>query len=63
MRFLGEDSDIDLETEAPEFSTWRWAAIDQLPRLIVPFKRGLYRQVLEEFAALLDPKPSGPGSQ
>ncbi len=59
MRFLGTDSDIDLETESPEFTTWRWAACDQLPSLIVPFKRQLYREVLEEFAGLLAPGPAG----
>jgi len=59
MRFLGVDSDIDLETESPEFTTWRWAASDQLPSLIVPFKRQLYRDVLEEFASMLVPGPRG----
>ena len=53
LRFLGRDSDIDLETEHPEFSAWRWAPAEQLPALIVPFKREVYRQVLEEFAPLL----------
>ncbi len=55
MRFLGQDSDIDLAAGSPEFSTWRWAACEQLPSLIVPFKRQLYRDVLEEFAGLLAP--------
>jgi len=53
MRFLGEDRDIDLATHHPEFSAWRWAAPADLPRLIVPFKRQLYQDVLKEFAALL----------
>lgn len=59
MRFLGQDSDIDLETESPEFTAWRWAACEQLPSLIVPFKRQLYREVLEEFAGLLALGPKG----
>ena len=53
MRFLGEDADIDIETEEPEFSDWQWAAPERLPELIVHFKRDLYRRVLEEFRPLL----------
>lgn len=53
MEFLGEDGDIDIATENPEFSTWKWVAAREVPDLIVPFKRDLYRQVLSEFAPLL----------
>lgn len=49
-RFLGSDEDVVLETEHPEFSAWRWVGPDQVIDLIVPFKRDLYRQVLDEFA-------------
>lgn len=52
MRFLGSDADIDLATTHPEFDAWRWVLPDDLPRLIVPFKRPLYLDVLEEFRAL-----------
>ncbi|MGE5146638.1 MAG: RNA pyrophosphohydrolase, partial [Candidatus Eiseniibacteriota bacterium] len=48
-RFTGTDADIDLETEHPEFLAWRWAALDDLPDLIVPFKRQLYRDLVAEF--------------
>jgi len=50
MRFTGRDADIDLATEHPEFRTWKWVGPAELPRLIVPFKRQLYLEVLEEFA-------------
>ncbi len=52
MRFLGEDGEIDLDTHHPEFNAWRWAEADQVPVLIVPFKRALYVDVLREFAGL-----------
>lgn len=48
-RFLGEDDDIDLDNEDPEFCDWRWEDIDRLPELIVDFKRPLYEQVLATF--------------
>lgn len=53
LRFLGEDGDIDIATEHPEFRVWRWADPAELPELIVPFKRALYEQVLEVFAPYL----------
>ena len=55
MRFTGEDSDIRLDTHHPEFSAWRWVAPAELPRLIVPFKRQLYLDILKEFSALVAP--------
>jgi putative (di)nucleoside polyphosphate hydrolase len=54
LRFLGTDADVDLETDHPEFSAWRWVPPDRLVDLIVPFKRTLYRMVLKEFAPSLD---------
>ena len=53
MRFVGRDSDIDIATKHPEFQAWRWARARELPGLIVPFKRDVYRAVLEEFADLV----------
>jgi len=53
MRFTGTDRDIDIATEHPEFSDWKWTAPATLPDLIVPFKRALYRALLDEFKAVL----------
>jgi putative (di)nucleoside polyphosphate hydrolase len=53
MRFTGSDRDIALDTHHPEFDAWKWVAPAELPQLIVPFKRQLYRDVLAQFAALL----------
>jgi putative (di)nucleoside polyphosphate hydrolase len=48
MRFEGADSDINIATEHPEFSAWKWVAVEQLAALIVPFKRQLYLDLLQE---------------
>lgn len=53
MRFLGEDGDVNIETSHAEFSAWRWADPEELPGLAVPFKRRIYRAVLDEFAELI----------
>jgi len=52
-RFLGTDADIKLATEHPEFRAYRWVEPHRLPDLIVPFKRGLDREVLDAFAEWL----------
>lgn len=53
MRFLGQDKDIDIETETPEFRAWRWADLEELPAMIVPFKRALYERLVAEFRHLI----------
>ncbi|MEE4290080.1 MAG: RNA pyrophosphohydrolase [Erythrobacter sp.] len=53
-RFLGTDADIDLEAhDPPEFNAWRWVEPQQLPELIVPFKRAVYAALVEEFGPLI----------
>lgn len=49
LRFLGEDVDIRIDTEHPEFDKWRWMRAKELIAHIVPFKRDVYRQVLAAF--------------
>ena len=51
LRFLGDDNDINLATETPEFSSWRWSNRQQLINYIVPFKKELYVTILKEFDA------------
>lgn len=55
MRFLGRDDQVNIDTEHPEFSKWRWQEADMLVEKIVPFKRDVYVQVLAEFAPHIGP--------
>jgi putative (di)nucleoside polyphosphate hydrolase len=53
-RLTGSDADIRLDAHDPaEFCEWRWVAPQTLPDLIVPFKRRVYRAVLDEFRDLI----------
>lgn len=64
MRFLGDDSDINIETETPEFSEWKWVDIGALVELIVSFKRLVYLSVLEEFQLpSASPSQHGPADE
>jgi len=57
VRFHGSDDDVVLARPGhkPEFDAWRWAGIDELIDLVVPFKRGVYAQIVREFGALAKP--------
>jgi putative (di)nucleoside polyphosphate hydrolase len=48
LRFLGTDADINIDTPHPEFCAWRWAEVDELEQLAVPFKREVYKQVIQQ---------------
>jgi putative (di)nucleoside polyphosphate hydrolase len=50
MQFLGEDTEIDIQTEHPEFRRWQWMVSETLREAIVPFKAEIYDKVLTEFA-------------
>ena len=58
LRFTGENSEVDLNHHSPEFTTWRWSDLASLPTLIVPFKRDLYRALVEEFRRFARPQGS-----
>ena len=47
-RFLGDESEIDLNTQKPEFIEWKWLKIDDLPDVIVDFKKHVYEKLLIE---------------
>ena len=53
VRFKGPDSEINVASPAghkAEFIAWRWEPMENLPELIVPFKRPVYERVVKEFA-------------
>lgn len=52
FRFLGDDSEIDLDVPHPEFSAWQWIEPSGLVDLAVPFKRDVYVSVVDEFRDL-----------
>jgi putative (di)nucleoside polyphosphate hydrolase len=56
LRFLGQDSDIDLtgehEPELPEFIAWKWVELSEAPEMIVPFKKPVYDAMASGFASI-----------
>ena len=50
LRLEGPDSLINIDTDHPEFTAWRWVPLDQVVPHIVEFKRSVYQQVVAAFA-------------
>ena len=56
-RFLGQDSEINLAPlgHKQEFDQWRWAKMNEMLDLIVPFKKPVYEKVIAAFRHLGQP--------
>jgi putative (di)nucleoside polyphosphate hydrolase len=55
LRFTGDEAEIDITCPGghePEFAAWRWEPMQNVPDLVVPFKRPVYERVVREFARL-----------
>ena len=53
-RFLGSDSEINLNTKFPEFVEWKWLEPKKLPNVIVDFKKELYLNLANEIKLFID---------
>ena len=48
VRFIGKENEINLKTEHPEFIEWKWVDMNDLPNIIVEFKKEVYKKILSE---------------
>ncbi len=60
LRFTGEENEINIHNPGggehePEFVEWRWEKVENLPGMIIPFKRHVYDRVVKEFLPLAKP--------
>ena len=53
-RFFGEDSEININTKNAEFIDWKWIEPNELPDVIVNFKKNLYIELLKEINLVID---------
>ena len=53
-RFLGKDTEINLKTKHPEFIEWKWIEVDDLTKVIVDFKKGVYKKLVVELKKFID---------
>ena len=47
VKFFGDEKEINLKTKNPEFIEWKWIVPDDLPDVIVDFKKDLYIKLLK----------------
>jgi len=54
MRYLGEDNEIDVKTEKPEFLDWKWLDLDMLTEVVVDFKFNVYKELKEKIKKIIN---------
>ena len=52
-KFIGNENEIDLNKEHPEFIEWKWINIEMLPIVVVEFKKNLYLNLLKEIKLVI----------
>ena len=53
MKFIGEDSEINIKTKHPEFLDWKWIDLEDLTKIAVNFKLKVYQKVQSEVKKIL----------
>ena len=54
LKFMGDNSEINLKTKHQEFIDWKWLEPNKLPAVIVDFKKKLYIKLLNEINLFID---------
>ena len=54
VRFVGNESEINLKTKHPEFIEWKWIELDDLTKVIVDFKKDVYKKLVVELKKFID---------
>ena len=54
MRYLGNDSDINIKTKKPEFFEWKWIELDMLTEVVVDFKLHVYEELKEKIKKIIN---------
>jgi len=53
MRFVGKETEININTKKPEFLDWKWVDLDDLPKIAVKFKLDVYKSLKQEVSKIL----------
>tara|TARA_B100000287_G_C20173315_1_gene599161 strand:+ start:49 stop:525 length:477 start_codon:yes stop_codon:yes gene_type:complete len=54
MRFLGNDDDINLKTDKPEFLEWKWIDLSMITEVVVDFKKHVYNELKEKINKIIN---------
>ena len=53
-KFIGEENEINLKTQNPEFIEWKWVMPEELPNVIVDFKKNMYLKLLDNIKKFIN---------
>ena len=53
-KFIGNEKEINIQTSKPEFIQWKWINPDELPHVIVDFKKKMYVNLLENIKEFIN---------
>ena len=53
MKFVGNESEINIKTKHPEFLDWKWIDLEDLTKIAVNFKLEVYKQIKSEIKKIL----------
>jgi len=54
MRFIGKESEININTKHPEFLDWKWIGLEDLTKIAVNFKLNVYKDIKQELSEILN---------
>ena len=54
MRFVGDDSEINIKTKNPEFFEWKWILLDQITEVVVDFKLHVYKEIKKKVKKIIN---------
>jgi len=54
MRFIGNESEININTKKPEFLDWKWVDLEDLTKIAVNFKLNVYKNLKQEISKILN---------
>ena len=53
MRFLGNDNEVNINTNKPEFLEWKWIDLDMITDVVVDFKLEVYKTLQKKIKKIL----------
>ena len=54
MKYLGNDNDINIQTDKPEFLEWKWIDLDMITEVVVDFKLHVYKELKEKINKIIN---------
>ena len=54
MRYLGNNDDINIKTDKPEFLEWKWVDLNMITEIVVNFKLHVYKELKEKVKRIIN---------